>query len=382
MKVCLVTSSHSPFDDRVFYKEARSLKNAGYDVTIICSTLNYNSQVEGINIKGFKIHDLLLRLKICKPLEYFRLFWLCLKEQANIYHCCTFNVLFICWILKLIRQTKPILVNEVFDWYPETYLCKNYPILTPLEMKLRKYLDKKLNQRADLIITHEGKRERYVEYAGYNKTALIPEYPPLALFTISHKRFVPSNFVLGYAGGLSFARGINKLAESAVIFSKRNSVKSTLLLLGNFSSKRERKKLKKFCENNREFIDLQLPGFVPHPEVSSRLKDVDICFVLWQPVHIMYTQAIPIKLYEYMASGKPVIASNFELIQSIVESATCGICVDPTDVEAIAKAIEFYFKNPERISIDGKNGRSMIEKKYNWSICEDKLVKLYKQLLE
>jgi len=52
-KICILTSGHPPFDERIFWKFGNSIKNAGYDVSIICSTQNIIKEVDGINIIGF-----------------------------------------------------------------------------------------------------------------------------------------------------------------------------------------------------------------------------------------------------------------------------------------------------------------------------------------
>ncbi len=63
-KICLVTSGHPPFDDRLFWKFGNSIINVGYDVSIICSTQNIIKVVDGINILGFDSSALTPKEKI------------------------------------------------------------------------------------------------------------------------------------------------------------------------------------------------------------------------------------------------------------------------------------------------------------------------------
>ena len=55
------------------------------------------------------------------------------------------------------------------------------------------------------------------------------------------------------------------------------------------------------------------------------------------PNHIL---SQPIKLFEYMSSGLPVLGSHFELWKEIIEGGNCGRTVDPEDIQAVARTLE------------------------------------------
>jgi glycosyltransferase involved in cell wall biosynthesis len=94
-----------------------------------------------------------------------------------------------------------------------------------------------------------------------------------------------------------------------------------------------------------------------------------------------YVNSYPVKLFEYMAAGLPVVASNFPLWRRIVEGKRCGITVDPLNSKAIAEAIEYLLSNPGEAMQMGENGRQAVEQHYNWKNEAKKLVNLYKELL-
>ena len=77
-----------------------------------------------------------------------------------------------------------------------------------------------------------------------------------------------------------------------------------------------------------------------------------------------------------------MIASNFPLWREIVEGSQSGICVDPLDPKAIGEAIQYLIDHPVEAEQMGKNGRKAVEQKYNWTIEEQKLLKLYRDLSE
>jgi glycosyltransferase involved in cell wall biosynthesis len=89
----------------------------------------------------------------------------------------------------------------------------------------------------------------------------------------------------------------------------------------------------------------------------------------------------PNKLFEYMAAGLPVIASNFALWKEIVEKNQCGICVNPLNPQEIATAINWMLQNPAGANLMGKNGQNAVLEKYNWETESQKLIKFYKEIL-
>lgn len=101
--------------------------------------------------------------------------------------------------------------------------------------------------------------------------------------------------------------------------------------------------------------------------------------MIYQPAgnHI---NAQPNKMFEFMAAGLPFVASDFPLWRQIVESADCGICVDPTDAVAVRKACQYLLENPEEGQRMGRNGRRAAQERHNWNVEEAKLLSLYENI--
>jgi glycosyltransferase involved in cell wall biosynthesis len=91
--------------------------------------------------------------------------------------------------------------------------------------------------------------------------------------------------------------------------------------------------------------------------------------------------ALPIKLFEYMAAGIPVISSDFPVWRAIVDGAQCGLLVNPLDVEAVSNAIRWIIEHPDEAQAMGARGRLAIEQEYNWEKESENLVKFYKFVL-
>lgn len=120
-------------------------------------------------------------------------------------------------------------------------------------------------------------------------------------------------------------------------------------------------------------------GKISRKEVNELYGKSRAGIVLYQPL-ANHFQSQPIKMFEYMAAGLPVIASNFPLWKKIIEENKCGICVDPQDIKAVSKACKKLMDNPQLGQQMGLAGYEAVRQKYNWKIEEQKLWKLYQDL--
>jgi len=119
-----------------------------------------------------------------------------------------------------------------------------------------------------------------------------------------------------------------------------------------------------------------LLGLLGRGEVASLLGRARVGLV---PLHRMpnFVNALPVKLFEYMSAGVPVVASDFPLWHQIVEDAGCGLLVDPRDSKGIARGIEYLLTHPEKAQQMGARGREAIQRSYNWKTEEQQLLALY-----
>jgi hypothetical protein len=100
-------------------------------------------------------------------------------------------------------------------------------------------------------------------------------------------------------------------------------------------------------------------GFVDRNEVSEILGRSRIGILVLHPEH-GYRESLPVKLFEYMAAGIPVIGSDFPLWKEIIEGNNCGICVDPFNIAQISESINFLMNNAEVAAEMGKSGYNAV----------------------
>jgi len=117
--------------------------------------------------------------------------------------------------------------------------------------------------------------------------------------------------------------------------------------------------------------NIQFLSPLPKEQIISLLAAADVSLV---PLKLNLPGAVPSKLYEGMASQKPVILIAEGEAAEIVKNADAGIVVKPGDIEGLVKAIECLADNPDfRLEL-GKNGRKLVESSYNRQVIIDEFV--------
>ena len=156
-----------------------------------------------------------------------------------------------------------------------------------------------------------------------------------------------------------------------------DSLNSKLILLGKFAPSGLKAQAEKVSGWSRTVFS----EWRDHPEVIREFKKAKIGIVVLHP-EPNYLESWPVKLFEYMAAGLPVVASDFPMWRGIIERINCGLCVNPTDPQAIANAIEYLLEHPEEAEAMGRNGQAAVRSTYNWSSQTGEFLALYRRLGE
>jgi glycosyltransferase involved in cell wall biosynthesis len=134
------------------------------------------------------------------------------------------------------------------------------------------------------------------------------------------------------------------------------------------------------AKNHENWSRVVFHGQVGRSEVVDIYKK---CFagmatLLESPNHI---NSKPIKIFEYMAAGLPVICSDFPLWREVVAGGECGLVVDPTVPEQIGRGVEALRLDPVRRTEMAERGRMLAHSRYNWESEGSRLIEIYDDLL-
>jgi glycosyltransferase involved in cell wall biosynthesis len=86
------------------------------------------------------------------------------------------------------------------------------------------------------------------------------------------------------------------------------------------------------------------------------------------------------KLFQCMALGRPIIASDCPAQRAVVEAEQCGLIFTAGSVAQLADCIVTLHRDPERGQAMGRRGRRAVAERYNWDLTGAQLVRLYERL--
>ncbi|MGH9686179.1 MAG: glycosyltransferase family 4 protein [Candidatus Acidiferrales bacterium] len=368
IQVCVMTSAHPTLDVRIFHKECRSLARGGYAVTLIAPA-EADREVDGIHLRAFPIYRNRMKRFLFGAVTMYRL---AMNAGADIYH---FHDPELIPIALLLRARGKKVVYDVHEDLPKTVSYKAYVpkwLRVPLQMILKVVEDLASGAMSGLICATTPIAERFLKVA---YRAVVHNYPLLREFPTDSAATDPeAGDYIAYVGArITLGRGAMEMVQAMSLMPA--DLKIRLKIAGAFDPPQLPEILSKLTGWNR----IQALGVLGRAEVAELLEHARGGLVLLHP-EPNYLNAQPVKLFEYMGAGIPVIASDFPVWRNIVETAGCGLLVNPLDPKTIGEAIEYLWSHPSEASEMGRRGRKAVETQYNWEREEKRLLQFYNRL--
>ena len=350
MRIVHLTTLHAPFDIRIFVKEARTAAAVGHEVHIVAQGADGERD-------GVRFHDLsastepgrghlAARLRAARRAAR--------ELRADVYHLHEPELIPLALTLG----------GVVYDAHEETpmevrAMHPDQPLFGRALSVGWRSAERLVGAAADGIVAATPSIAARVPQ---RKTVLVRNFPTAE----ESQRFVggrhadrPPNVV--YLGGVTAIRGARQLAAAIELVPEP----ARLVLAGPIDA-------------GLEFGPrADLRGTVGRDSVAAILREARVGLLVLHPVEA-HLESLPIKLFEYMAAGIPVVASNFPSWRELIGDA--GVLVDPHDVVAIAHAIEGLLADPARAEEMGKAGRAAVAERFSWEPEGARLLSLYERL--
>lgn len=363
--VAHLTSVHPPYDRRINVQCA-SLAEAGWTVSLVAKEGRF--EVPGVEHLTIPPQTTRLRRMLVSSWHVFRHAY---KSGANVCHFHDPELLPVGMLLSLLGRR---VVYDVHEDMPLQIL--NKPWLTPLVRRpiaLATAFVEWVATRAlfsAVVAATPPIARRFAKH----KTVTVQNFPEIAAPSDNQTSIPPlaeRPFSAVHIGNLDENRGVREIVQA---LGHAQSGAGGLILAGRFSSER----FEAECRALPNWSQVEFRGWLDRKQISQALADAKVGLVTLAPIP-NYIESYPTKLFEYMAAGIPVVASDFPLWRSIVDGAGCGLLVNPQDPAEIAKAIDWLIEHPKEAAKMGADGQRAALETYNWRGESAKLRSLYER---
>lgn len=196
------------------------------------------------------------------------------------------------------------------------------------------------------------------------------------LFSELHWEAFARKKIAVYVGHLYLWKGVNIFSETARYLCEKNE--NYLLFIFGGTNKKDIKVLKEELKNIENKLHPNLApifyfGNFPHRDVPYILKTADCAILIGNEFEIISTKyTSPLKMFEYMASGCPIVAQDLPSFREVLNEEN-SFLVKPSDAKALADKITSVFENDD----DAKNKAAKAfedVQKYTWQKRAEKII--------
>lgn len=236
------------------------------------------------------------------------------------------------------------------------------------DSSLRRLFRRRMFQAASRIVAvsrgiHDDVVARYA--LDPHKVEVIPNgantdlFRPQDLAACRKELRIPADArIVCFTGNLIPWQGVDLLVRACAAV-RHEVPRLELLLVGGGEALGE---LRLLASNLRIAEAVRFAGPVPYEKVPTFVNAADACVAPFRKGR----KASPIKVFEYLACGKPVVASDADEIGDFVRSCSGGIVVPPDDEAALVDALQQLLHDPVRARAMGDRGREAVLRTASW----------------
>jgi len=177
-------------------------------------------------------------------------------------------------------------------------------------------------------------------------------------------------FLIGFIGSLKPWHGLDLLMDAFAEI-RTSGREAKLILIGDGPLRRA---LEDDAFARGLKADVVFTGGLEHAEVPSAAQALDVLVAPYPPMERFYFS--PLKVYEYMAAGKPIVASRIGQISDILEEGRTALLIPPGDTRALVEAITQLMQDGDLAKRIGAEARRVAQNRHSWAHRIDEWLRL------
>jgi len=184
---------------------------------------------------------------------------------------------------------------------------------------------------------------------------------------------LPAQYNVGFISGISPGRGIELLIEAMGLVKKR--VPEVTLSIGGTPGIHHKEGINYYQRLKEQFENdwISFSEDVYYSVNANQFLQGCYLTVIPHPDHIYYHTTVPVKLFDFLACGRAVVATNCKETAKILRQFKCGLAADFTPKDLAGKIIQLL-SDRDLASRMGTIGRKVIEDIYNWDHMAKKII--------
>ena len=367
-KIVLLNTWHKSDDDRVYYHQAKSLTNYGFEIQIISTKENCFKKLENININSFDDSQLSRKEKIEKITNYLTLF------SPVIIICDSPLAVFASNNYKKNKNVK--IIYDITEWYPSKIHLKDKTgyrrMLKFIGLVIVNIL---AGLKSDSFIF--GEYYKSIEYRilfFWKKYIILPYYPNLNYIQNYPLEKITTEINILYSGNINYDKGFDSVIKAINTASiKCPEIQFKLKIIGNLLTEEDQTFYNNLVSDLNKNIHINKINALSFTKFCKTIGDTHL-FIDLRKIDYENTHCLPIKLFYYLACGRPVIYSNLKSIRKEIKDFNFGYLCNPTDYKSVAGLITNYIIKPDIYFEHSKNALNISYSKYNWKLIEKKFI--------
>jgi len=373
LRVVHATSGHPADDDRIFYKEAKSLARAGADVTLLCSDITKPpATLDGVRYKTYPGGGSLRRRAITKR----RLESALIHGKFDVVHCHEPDSL-LC-ALRVKRKKRLRVIFDSHEMWGYTLAQRFPPAMWPVVSRGFQWLECRWLRKCDRAIGASWPISDYLaKTLGSDNVVTILNTPVVDVFCPPVAKSWDDPITFCHDGHLPFARGLKTMAKAVRKVCENYSIR--FKIVGDVFGQ-ERDWLESFIDRYGLQEIITRTGWLPYGKVGEALAPCHVGLIALAELPNNVVSS-PNHLFNYMLYGMPFISPSFcEPQKKLIAEEQCGLLANSSDPTSYAAAMRWLLENKSETRAMSERAISASRNKYRWEHMEPLLVKLYENL--